>query len=201
MFVAESVYPQFGQAFSLGLYTLARPSSGLMFPLPPPSASFAIQALTCLATFAFDIFLPKFQHRLLFADSVVHFCILAWEAFIALAASEFEELVQLSVHPRSADAQASPPLADLFTYVPLECLDVLHLFVPRHNPLFLLHQITSAPISQPKVFCAFLNHVSPSISVLPHCSRFRPPHSCLSQDSAPVKLGFPFYSWSFLFSF
>ena len=68
---------------------------------------------------------------------------------------------QLSVYPLSVDAQASYVLADLSKYITLECLGVLHLSFLRYNPL-LLHQITSAPLSQPKVFFAFLNHVSPS---------------------------------------
>ena len=68
---------------------------------------------------------------------------------------------QLSVYPLSVDAQASHVLADLSKYITLECLGVLHLSFLRYNPL-LLHQITSAPLSQPNVFVAFLNHVSPS---------------------------------------
>ena len=68
---------------------------------------------------------------------------------------------QLSVYPLSVDAQASHVLADLSKYITLECLGVLHLSILRYNPL-LLHQITSAPLSQPKVFFAFLNHASPS---------------------------------------
>ena len=94
------------------------------------------------------------------------------------------------MHPLSVDAQASSALAHLFTYITLECLGVLHLSIPRHNPLLFLHQITSAPLSQPKVFCEFLNHVSTFVSVLPHCSNFRTPLSCLSRDFALVNLGF-----------
>ena len=68
---------------------------------------------------------------------------------------------QLSVYPLSVDAQASHVFADLSKYITLECLGVLHISFLRYNPL-LLRQITSAPLSQPKVFFAFLNHVSPS---------------------------------------
>ena len=72
------------------------------------------------------------------------------------------KLSTLFVYPLSVDAQASHILADLSKYITLECLGVLHLSILRYNPL--LHQITSAqpPLSQPKVFFAFLNHVSPS---------------------------------------
>ena len=83
MFVTESVRPQFGHAFSLGLYALARPFSGLTFLLTPPSAS-SVQAHTCLAIFVFDLILPHFQRLLPWATAyilVVHFCILALEAF------------------------------------------------------------------------------------------------------------------------
>ena len=72
---------------------------------------------------------------------------------------------QLSVYPLSVDAQASHVLADLSKIITLECLGVLHLSILRYNPL-LLHQITSALLSQPKVFFAFLNHVSPLRSSL-----------------------------------
>ena len=51
------------------------------------------------------------------------------------------------------------------TYITLECLGVLHLSIPRHNS-FLLRQITSTPLSQPKVFYAFLNDVMMSLHSL-----------------------------------
>ena len=68
---------------------------------------------------------------------------------------------QLSVYPLSVDAQASHVLEHLSKYITLECFGVLHLSILSYNPL-LLYQITSAPLSQPKVFSAFLNHVSPT---------------------------------------
>ena len=153
MFVIESVRPQFGHAFSLGLHTLARPFSGLTFLLTPPSASFALQALTSIAVFVFELFLTALPahphligHRIPSRGSLLY--------------SRFGSF-QLSVYPLSVDAQASHVLADLSKYITLECLGVLHLSILRYNPL-LLHQITSASLSQPKVFFAFLNHVSPS---------------------------------------
>ena len=197
MFVPESVGPQLGHAFSLGLYTFARHYSGLTFPLTPPSASFTVHALTCLGIFAFDLFLPHFQPLRQQATAylpVVHLCILALESFIALAASEVEELVQLSLHPLFLDVQVSSALADLSTYTTLECLSVLHLSIARHNPLLLLHQITYTPLSQSKVLCAFLNEVSPSVSVLPHCSCFQPLLSCSLSGFCSSKAGFSSFS-------
>ena len=47
----DSVRPKFVQAFSLGLYTLARPFSGLTFPLIPPSDSFAVLQIRDDSTF------------------------------------------------------------------------------------------------------------------------------------------------------
>ena len=148
MFVAESVCPQFGQAFSLGLYTLARPSLGLTFPLTPPSASFAVQALTCLAIFASDFSLPHFQH-LLFADSdrrLPH-------AFLCV--TFVFSLWKLSLHRHHLKLKSccnSPCILFLWMSRPPLLLQIFP-HTSQWNASYL-------SLSQPKVFCAFLNHVS-----------------------------------------
>ena len=141
MFVTESVRPQFRHAFSLGLYTLYNPTLCLIC-----RAGSHMSYYVCLWSYPTALPAPwPVGHRIPSRGSLLY--------------SRFGSF-QLFVYPLSVDAQASHVLADLSKYTTLECLRILHLSILRYNPL--PHQITSAPLSQPKAFFAFLNHVSPS---------------------------------------